>query len=1583
MKKLLLVTSFMLLAVILVGCVDKTTTTTTQTTTTTTTTTSQTPTDNDPVISGVDDVTIEKNSVFVPLQGVTATDVEDGDLTSAIQYSGNVNPNAVGTYTATYTVTDSDGNVTVEERTVTVIFTDTAAPLITGTANKTIYVGESFNPITGVSATDTVDGSVDVTYTGSVNVWAEGSYTLTYTASDESGNDATATRVITVTFGDFVFGDEVNIPQANFTTLDGVMSSPAISGGVINEAMADFTYLKVVISGTATTAGNISVALGTAVSNLTDLAFSTTSAEYTLYFVLTEALVDAVLTIDTNDLTIDALTVDYSFAEVRDMVAPTLNVPSTDAAHAVGKSLAELEATLRSQVTAVDNIDGNLTSSIVIEWGTLDINVVGEHVVTYSVTDAGGNETTAERTVIIGNLVNAGVLTDPTFQNLGDGLWNEKSNNGEADVVYDATEQTMTITVTKLGDWLSAAGAYYKESSANLEVDQWYMFTFTVKTTIDRKMGFRMGLVTDQANDWIDDFDGRNNIFLDINGEYQTFNFYFKLDSLVSSNGSTEFTIELNLGNKDYSNIGLNGVTTFKDVAMYKVVTEFAPPTYVEHVGANLPVKFTEGDTAPNWADYVSFYDMSNALLTPTIDATAVNMAVAGSYDVIFTATDSRENSTSFTLTITVQTSANADVTGPVITPKDGVPTTLDQFTNISVDLTQLVTVLDAVDGEITVLPEMVDDGGLNFNVAGIYTVTYTVYDLSGNITTLEVDVTIVDKQGPTITVGDFVINVGDAFDGLQGLSVTDNVDGLIANSSVVITGLDAFTVDGIATTAGSFEITYTVQDALGNVGTKTVTVTVTDIIWDEDSRTPLGTQDEGPTHSTMVYDALEEAYVISNIDVNVDPWDHARLVYYFNANTELVFGRTYKFEIRVKADQATDLYFRIGSTLWVDPWIDNFDGGLATVSITNEYVTYQVVFTVDKPMVNGNAKFQFMYGYLPTDATNNIYIKYFDLIEEQQPIVESVVDLATGSTITGSISNSTIAYDAVEDAYLITDIPAYTYDWMVGRVTNMFDNTVLTFGETYRVKVVAKATTATDLKVRIGTTLGADPWIDNFEGGVSRFGITTEYVTYYVYFTVDKESFVSANSAKMEFDYGFLSDTENTIYIKDFAIEHVYYPLVEGVDYLSVDGFDYADEAALELAWKNRINGTNQTGDAPLLSFETLNGGLVLELPAVANEGWFLARRMAGLASLGVTDDFKTLAFYVTNNTNVTSMGVWLYWNGTQNNFPVTLPAIGESGWVTINVQSTSGALPTAITDIAFGFNNWSASPVTGSITVYELIAVKEASAVLKYPVEIQLPPNDAPVISMSDADKAAIAGMTLKAGESIEALLPSLLSMIQINDTEDGIIAVTEAMLNLGTLDLVNPLMGTYELVVNASDSQGLAANSLTIKLSIVSILNDFESYVVDTVFSNTAKGDFTSLYGIRVGGSAWNSTATVVAVEENNVLSQNYAYAGSGTNGIRLLISKATLEAAGAEYIGIFMKTSNPLSSSAIFQTFQYATSISGGFAQVTSYGTVSYTDEGTYLWIKVADLATDVASVSFMINVPNSDSGTLTLDNIIIK
>ncbi|EUJ42504.1 immunoglobulin-like domain-containing protein, partial [Listeria fleischmannii] len=78
-------------------------------------------TSNDkPVISGAVNKTITQGTSFDPKAGVTATDTEDGNLTSAITVSGTVNTNVPGSYPITYTVKDSDGNTTTKSITITV-----------------------------------------------------------------------------------------------------------------------------------------------------------------------------------------------------------------------------------------------------------------------------------------------------------------------------------------------------------------------------------------------------------------------------------------------------------------------------------------------------------------------------------------------------------------------------------------------------------------------------------------------------------------------------------------------------------------------------------------------------------------------------------------------------------------------------------------------------------------------------------------------------------------------------------------------------------------------------------------------------------------------------------------------------------------------------------------------------------------------------------------------------------------------------------------------------------------------------------------------------------------------------------------------------------------------------------------------------------------------------------------------------------------------------------------------------------------------------------------------------------------------
>ena len=128
--------------------------------------------------------------------GATAKDFIDGSVTVTV--AGSIDSDTAGVYTLSYSATDSEGNVSrILNRIVTVA--DTTAPVITlaGDAALDIEQGATYSDA-GATATDTVDGSVTVVTTGSVDTATAGTYTLTYTATDNAGNVATKTRAVTV-----------------------------------------------------------------------------------------------------------------------------------------------------------------------------------------------------------------------------------------------------------------------------------------------------------------------------------------------------------------------------------------------------------------------------------------------------------------------------------------------------------------------------------------------------------------------------------------------------------------------------------------------------------------------------------------------------------------------------------------------------------------------------------------------------------------------------------------------------------------------------------------------------------------------------------------------------------------------------------------------------------------------------------------------------------------------------------------------------------------------------------------------------------------------------------------------------------------------------------------------------------------------------------------------------------------------------------------------------------------------------------------------------------------------------------------
>lgn len=203
-----------------------------------TTTTKNTTTKKDtekPVITlvGPKSTTITVGEIYKEL-GAKAIDNIDGDITSKIKISGNVDINKVGTYKIGYEVADSAGNKTTIQREVVVLEKattttkntttktvttkntnttattkkrtttsprPTAAPTIILKGNKIINLelGDRYSD-PGYTASDYSGKNItsSVTVSGVVDTSNEGTYTITYSVSDSYGNRAITTRQVIV-----------------------------------------------------------------------------------------------------------------------------------------------------------------------------------------------------------------------------------------------------------------------------------------------------------------------------------------------------------------------------------------------------------------------------------------------------------------------------------------------------------------------------------------------------------------------------------------------------------------------------------------------------------------------------------------------------------------------------------------------------------------------------------------------------------------------------------------------------------------------------------------------------------------------------------------------------------------------------------------------------------------------------------------------------------------------------------------------------------------------------------------------------------------------------------------------------------------------------------------------------------------------------------------------------------------------------------------------------------------------------------------------------------------------------------------
>ena len=510
-------------------------------------------------INGASVVNHELNTAYTDA-GATASDAADGDLTSSIAVGGDtVNTSVAGTYTITYNVSDSGGNPAIQQ-TRTINVNDFTNPSITLAGSSPTYanLGTSYTDA-GATASDNIDGNItaNIVVSGSVNITSAGSYTLSYNVSDAAGNNAAqVTRTVIV--------QDQSIPVIS---LNGSANILHQQGTVYSDDGA-------------TASDNID---GDITSSITVSGFvdANASGTYTLNYNVADSSGNNATTVTRTII-------------VSDSIIPTLSLSgSASVNHEQGTSYIDAGA------TASDNIDGNITSSIVLS-GSIDVNTAGSYTLTYNVSDTAGNSATA-----ITRTVNVSDTTIPVLTLTGSSPFTHQQGTSYTDAGATASDNidgnisaniTMTGTVNT-----SVAGSYtltYNVSDAagnnataitrTVNVGDTIPPTLTLvgDSTVDHTLG---SLFSEPGVTATDNIDGDISVnvvtsgSIDINTEGTYTLTYNVSDS--GGNPATAITRTVNVVSPITLTIEAETATIFGSHIVSTTITGSTGPGYIEHIG--------------------------------------------------------------------------------------------------------------------------------------------------------------------------------------------------------------------------------------------------------------------------------------------------------------------------------------------------------------------------------------------------------------------------------------------------------------------------------------------------------------------------------------------------------------------------------------------------------------------------------------------------------------------------------------------------------------------------------------------------------------------------------------------------------------------------------------------------------------------------------------------------------------------------------------------------------------------------------------------------------------------------------------